>query len=159
MTHRIREAMRETGRGPLGGGGRTIEADETYFGKNENRPTRTTRGGAFTKRGKGGPSGKRAVVALSSAAARSALSISSVQSKRPSTKSSLITLRASHGCTPMKAASTSAPIRISKRSRRSSTPRKNTCPAISRPTRMGLSGRKAFTPTQRRMCFRCSSGV
>ncbi|MFZ2103264.1 MAG: IS1595 family transposase, partial [Oricola sp.] len=32
MAHRIREAMREGGLGPLGGEGQTVEADETYFG-------------------------------------------------------------------------------------------------------------------------------
>ena len=31
MTHRIREAMRETNPGPLGGEGKTVEADETYI--------------------------------------------------------------------------------------------------------------------------------
>lgn len=38
MTHRIREAMRPTGASPLGGGGKTVEADETFVGgKAENR--------------------------------------------------------------------------------------------------------------------------
>ena len=32
MTHRIREAMRSGGLGPLGGGGGIVEADETYYG-------------------------------------------------------------------------------------------------------------------------------
>ena len=32
MGHRIREAMREGGFGPLGGEGKTVEADETYYG-------------------------------------------------------------------------------------------------------------------------------
>jgi transposase-like protein len=35
MGHRIREAMREGGLGPLGGEGSIVEADETYFGKPE----------------------------------------------------------------------------------------------------------------------------
>ena len=33
MCHRIREAMRAGGLGPLGGGGQIVEADETYYGK------------------------------------------------------------------------------------------------------------------------------
>src|SRR5665213_1021607 len=33
MTHRIREAMKDGGIGPLGGEGKTVEADETYFGR------------------------------------------------------------------------------------------------------------------------------
>jgi len=32
MAHRIREAMKETPEGPLGGYGKTVEADETYVG-------------------------------------------------------------------------------------------------------------------------------
>ena len=31
MAHRIREAMKETSPGPLGGSGKTVEADETFF--------------------------------------------------------------------------------------------------------------------------------
>jgi transposase-like protein len=36
MSHRIREAMRSTGGGPLGGEGAVVEVDETYFGKPAN---------------------------------------------------------------------------------------------------------------------------
>jgi transposase-like protein len=64
MSHRIREAMRDGGLVPLGGAGKSVEADETYFGwKEEPRPAsrRTT---PYTKGGKSGPSGKRAVIAL-----------------------------------------------------------------------------------------------
>jgi transposase-like protein len=65
MAHRIREAMREdNGAAPIGGDGKIVEADETYFGKTEERPTRTTSGRPFTKSGKPGPSGKRAVLSL-----------------------------------------------------------------------------------------------
>jgi len=39
MAHRIREAMVETPAAPLGSGGGTVEADETYWGNNgKNRP-------------------------------------------------------------------------------------------------------------------------
>lgn len=33
MAHRIREAMRDDSDTPLGGGGKIVEADETYYGK------------------------------------------------------------------------------------------------------------------------------
>src|SRR5438067_10970451 len=35
MAHRIREAMRDGGFTPMGGAGRIVEADETYYGKPE----------------------------------------------------------------------------------------------------------------------------
>jgi transposase-like protein len=38
MAHRIREAMRLGGLSPLGGGGKVVEADETYFGFLEGQP-------------------------------------------------------------------------------------------------------------------------
>lgn len=67
MAHRIREAMKEdnTTSGPLGGDGKTIEADETYHGKRETplvSPQR--RGRPFIKKGKSGPGTKRIVVGL-----------------------------------------------------------------------------------------------
>ena len=40
MSHRIREAMRVTGVGPLGGSGAVIEADETFYGQIEGEPKR-----------------------------------------------------------------------------------------------------------------------
>lgn len=66
MCHRIREAMKEdvSSSGPMGGSGQIVEADETYFGKTDIQPTETTSGRPFTKGGKTGPSGKRAVVGL-----------------------------------------------------------------------------------------------
>jgi len=66
MSHRIREAMKANAdeSGPLGGEGKIVEADETYHGKTGVQPTETTKGKPFTKGGKTGPSGKRAVVAL-----------------------------------------------------------------------------------------------
>lgn len=67
MCHRIREAMREDVKssGPLGGSGKTVEVDETYFGKQADpQPSPHRRGRPYTKGGKTGPAGKRAVVAL-----------------------------------------------------------------------------------------------
>ena len=64
MSHRIREAMRDGSLAPMGGNGGTVEADETYFGKQENpQPSKQRKGRPYIHRG-GGPAGKRAVVAL-----------------------------------------------------------------------------------------------
>lgn len=57
MAHRIREAMRDDHAGPIGGDGKTVEADETYYG-DKDRVTKRTR------RGKSGLGSKRAIVAL-----------------------------------------------------------------------------------------------
>jgi transposase-like protein len=57
IAHRIREAMRSGELEPLGGLGKVVEADETYFG---NKATVTKR----TIRGKPSLSNKRAVLAL-----------------------------------------------------------------------------------------------
>lgn len=66
MAMRIREGMTDNGAdGPLGGEGKVVEADETYYGKIDGpAPTKTTAGKAFTRGGRSGPSGKRPVVAL-----------------------------------------------------------------------------------------------
>jgi transposase-like protein len=66
MCHRIREAMRDGGLAPMGGGGGIVEADETYFGDvpESKRRTETTSGRPYTKGGKSGPSNKRAIVSL-----------------------------------------------------------------------------------------------
>jgi transposase-like protein len=67
MHHRIMEAMRQGGLDlpPMGGEGRIVEADETYFGGVESRKMRTnsTSGRKFTGGGRG-PSNKRAIVSL-----------------------------------------------------------------------------------------------
>jgi transposase-like protein len=67
MAHRIREAMKEDVKssGPLGGTGRTVEADETYIGKRET-PRKLARGRVATptKGGKSGGAQKRIVVGL-----------------------------------------------------------------------------------------------
>src|SRR6266850_1198150 len=43
MSHRIREAFKVEQSGPLGGGGKVVEADETYIGSNR-RPRSGKRG-------------------------------------------------------------------------------------------------------------------
>jgi transposase-like protein len=65
MFHRVREAMRRGGLElpPLGGEGQTVEADETYFGKQENLRPSPQRHGPYKRKGRG-PAGKRAVIAL-----------------------------------------------------------------------------------------------
>jgi len=53
MAHRIREAMRLDGFAPMGGGGGIVEADETYYGKRENkRPSPARRGRPYIKSGR-----------------------------------------------------------------------------------------------------------
>jgi transposase-like protein len=65
LCHRIREAMRQGGLEPLGGKGKVVEADETYFGEipEAKRPAKKTTGRPFSKN-PGGPKHKRAIVAL-----------------------------------------------------------------------------------------------
>lgn len=65
MSHRIREAMKEDvqSSGPLGGEGKTIEADETYYGKRETpRPSPQRKGRPYIKGGKAAE--KRSIVSL-----------------------------------------------------------------------------------------------
>ncbi|MHA6644740.1 IS1595 family transposase [Mesorhizobium sp. A623] len=68
MCHRIREAMKEdvASSGPLGGEGKTVEADETYIGERETprKMSPQRKGRPFTKKGKGGGAEKRIVVGL-----------------------------------------------------------------------------------------------
>jgi len=64
MAHRIREAMRQGGLGPLGGGGKIVEAEETYYGPVDTPRPRNKYLPAPTKGGKVGPGQKRAIVAL-----------------------------------------------------------------------------------------------
>jgi transposase-like protein len=53
MMHRLREAMRTGGLEPLGGKGKVVEADETYFGRAEVLHVSPQRKGRpYTKRGK-----------------------------------------------------------------------------------------------------------
>jgi transposase-like protein len=63
MSHRIREAMRSGVLEPMGGAGKIVEADETYFGQQaERQVSKQRRGRPFTKKGKTGS--KRAILAL-----------------------------------------------------------------------------------------------
>jgi transposase-like protein len=64
MCHRIREAMRAGGLEPLGGSGKIVEADETYFGKTENPRPSPQRKGRPYKKGSRGPRDKRPIVSL-----------------------------------------------------------------------------------------------
>lgn len=65
MAHRIREAMADPNPSPIGGEGKVIEADETYYGKQETPQPRSRNARTKpTKRGKSGPAGKRPIVAL-----------------------------------------------------------------------------------------------
>ncbi len=64
MSHRIREAMKELNPTPMGGEGKIIEADETYYGKLETRRVRNKHLPPPTKKGKGGGAYKRAIFGL-----------------------------------------------------------------------------------------------
>lgn len=68
LHHRVMEAMRRGGLDlpPMGGEGKIVEVDETYFGSVEKAKARTMRtdGRPFTKGGRTGPSNKRAILAL-----------------------------------------------------------------------------------------------
>ena len=64
LAHRIREAMKEVDNSPMGGPGKIIEADETYYGQLETpRVSKRRKGRPFTKKGKG-IGQKRAVLGL-----------------------------------------------------------------------------------------------
>ena len=64
MMHRLREAMRTGGLEPMGGEGKVVEADETYFGKTEEQPrVSAAQGRPYTKGGKLGQN-NRPILAL-----------------------------------------------------------------------------------------------
>jgi transposase-like protein len=64
LHHRVMEAMRRGGLDlpPMGGAGKIVEADETYFGRVDEPATKTSKGKPFRKQS--GGVNKRAVVAL-----------------------------------------------------------------------------------------------
>jgi transposase-like protein len=64
LCHRIREAMRTGGLELLGGDGKIVEADETYYGKMEKPYVSPQRKGRPYKVGSRGPRDKRPIVAL-----------------------------------------------------------------------------------------------
>jgi transposase-like protein len=67
MAHRIREAMTETKgpANPIGGEGKIVEADETYFGENaDEKPMPAYRQGRPYHKKSRGPRNKRAIVSL-----------------------------------------------------------------------------------------------
>jgi len=64
MCQRIREAKRTGGLGPLGGEGKIVEADETYYGKTEQPRVPAYRKGRPYTKGGSGPANKRPIVAL-----------------------------------------------------------------------------------------------
>jgi hypothetical protein len=64
LSHRIREAMRDGGLAPLGGKGKTVEADETYHGKVASPRPRNKYLPPVTKKGRSGPANKRAILGL-----------------------------------------------------------------------------------------------
>ncbi len=64
LSHRIREAMANDNTGPLGGEGKTVEVDETYFGERDTPIKSAQRRGRPYKYKRKGPRNKRAVVSL-----------------------------------------------------------------------------------------------
>jgi transposase-like protein len=65
LHHRVMEAMRRGGlEAPMGGEGKIVEADETYFGKTSEARVSPQRKGRPYKVGSRGPRDKRAIVAL-----------------------------------------------------------------------------------------------
>lgn len=64
MSHRIREAMRDGTLGPLGGNGKIVEADETYYGRAKEKHLKEPRRTPYTKGGWKGKGAARAIVSL-----------------------------------------------------------------------------------------------
>jgi transposase-like protein len=63
MAHRVRECMRTGGLTPLGGEGKIVEADETYYGKPDVPKTTNAQGRPFRK-AKKSPRNRRPILAL-----------------------------------------------------------------------------------------------
>jgi len=64
LCHRIREAMRSGGLEPLGGEGKIVEADETYYGRAKDKRLKKSRGTPYTKAGWKDKGAARPIVAL-----------------------------------------------------------------------------------------------
>jgi transposase-like protein len=64
MAHRIREAMKDMKPSPIGGEGKIVEADETYFGKRETPVARQRKDRPYKPGKRRGGADKRSVVAL-----------------------------------------------------------------------------------------------
>lgn len=64
MAHRIREAMRDGGLAPMGGSGKIVEADETYFGRAKEKHNVKKRYSPYTKGGWKDKGAARPIVAL-----------------------------------------------------------------------------------------------
>jgi transposase-like protein len=65
MAHRIRECMRDGGLAPMGGSGKIVEADETYFGRTKDKmPLKRPRPVPYTKKGWKDKGSARPIVAL-----------------------------------------------------------------------------------------------
>jgi transposase-like protein len=64
LSHRIREAMRDGNLGPLGGAGKIVEADETYYGRAKEKHLLHKRSTPYTKGGWKDKGAARAIVSL-----------------------------------------------------------------------------------------------
>jgi transposase-like protein len=64
MMHRIREAMRDGGLEPMGGEGKIVEADETYYGRAKEKNNLKKRYSPYTKGGWKDKGAARPIVAL-----------------------------------------------------------------------------------------------
>ncbi len=123
------EAMRRGGLDlpPMGGEGKVVEADETYFGNipRRNVPTTKTSGRPFSKRCNQAPKNKRAIIALveRGGEVRSFhVQAAYLESVRPSSE---ITSPARRASIPTKAISTRKSVKSLRRMKPSSTAIKN----------------------------------
>lgn len=70
MFHRIREAMIDVNPDPMGGEGKSVQADETYIGKKKDQPKTRTDGTPFLKGARGGALRNSVVTLVSDGKAR-----------------------------------------------------------------------------------------
>jgi transposase-like protein len=106
MAHRIREAMRNGGlTPPLGGGGGIVEADETYFGKTEDRrPSKQRKDRPYTRLADLVPAESAQLLLLSSAAVACVHSTLRLRTVRQLQRSCATTLLARRACILTRAA-------------------------------------------------------